>query len=121
MRTWRDERGMTSLSTVLAASFALVVFLALGNLILVQYGRGVARAAVDEAVRRGSVLGNCADTAQAVLDDLIGGPFGADLVVECEVNDGVVVASVSGLLPALVPFLPDFAVRATASALMEEP
>jgi hypothetical protein len=120
MRTWHDERGTTSLSTVLAASFALVVFLALANLVLVQYGRGVARTAVDEAARRASVFHDCADAAQAVLDELIGGPFGAGLVVECEVNDGVVIATVSGPLPGLVPLLPDFPVYETASAVMDE-
>lgn len=113
---------MTTLPTVLAASFALVAFLLLANLVLVQYGRGVARTAVDEAVRHAAVTGpgNCEAAARAVLADLIGGPFGAALSVACRVDGSVVVASVDGSLPALVPLLPDFPVAVTAAARMEQ-
>ena len=120
MRTWNDERGMTTLPTVVAASFALVMFVLLAQLVLVQYARGVSRTAVDEAVRTSAVAGGdvgvCVDAATSVLDDLLGGPFGADLVTRCVADDRALVASVEGPLQSLLPFLPPFAVAAEASA-----
>lgn len=122
MRTWTDERGMTTLPTVVAASFALVVFVLLANLVLVQYARGVSRTAVDEAVRRASVAAEPSSTCPAVLaevlGDLLGGSYGAGLQPVCRVADDVVVASVSGVLPAILPIVPGFDVQAEASALI---
>lgn len=122
MRTWNDERGMTTLPTVVAASFALVMFVLLANLVLVQYARGVARTAVDEAVRRAAVAAEpspvCATALTEVLSDLLGGSFGAHLEPDCRVSGDVVVASVRGVLPAILPVIPPFGVRAEASALI---
>lgn len=117
MRIWSDDAGMTTLPTVVGASFALVMFVFLANLVLVQYGRGVAATAVDEAVRRGAIsdTDQCRDRARAVLADLLGGPFGADLQVECWEEGLVVQAVVHGRLPALVPFMADFAIDARAA------
>jgi hypothetical protein len=123
MRIWSDERGMTTLPTVTAASFALVAFLLLANLVLVQYGRGVARTAVDEAVRRSAVGGGnvemCAGASTDVLSDLLGGPYGAGLVTRCWMTDGAMYGTVEGNLPALVPVLPDAAVVARAAAVVD--
>lgn len=120
MRTWSDDRGMTTLSTVVAASFALVVFVALADLVLVQYARGVARTAVDEAVRTSSAAGGdvevCLGVVHAVLDDLLGGSFGDGLVGECGVDDDAVFASVEGVLPPLLPILPSFTLAVEASS-----
>lgn len=122
MRIWTDERGMTTLPTVAAASLALVMFVLLANLVLVQYARGVSRTAVDEAVRRAAVAvdpsATCAAALTEVLSDLLGGSFGAGLQPACRVSDDVVVASVSGSLPGILPITPDFDVTAEASALL---
>ena len=123
MRTWTDERGMTTLPTGVCASFSLVVFVLLANLVLVHYALGVTRTAVDEAVRRASVAAEpssaCADALTEVLGDLLGGTFGADLDAECHVVGDVVEASVRGVLPAILPLLPSFPVSAAASAPLE--
>lgn len=122
MRIWSDDRGMATLPTVVAATFALASFVLLANLVLVQYARGVARTAVDEAVRQALVsplpVELCLGTAGDVLSDLIGGSFGADLQPACWVADGVVFATVDGRVPALVPVMPDFEVAARSSATM---
>ena len=108
---------MSTLPTVVAASFALVAFVLLANLILVHYARGVARTSVDEAVRTSAVgslsshgPADCVLAASAVLDELLGGSFGSDLTVSCQVSDDLVEASVEGTVPSLVPLLPSFGV-----------
>ncbi|MEX2654085.1 MAG: hypothetical protein WD532_03545 [Acidimicrobiia bacterium] len=122
MRIWSDEDGMATLPTVVAATFALATFVLLANLVLVQYARGVARTAVDEAVRRASVAAEpssaCAAALTEVLSDLLGGSFGAGLDPTCQVSEGVVVASITGVLPAILPAAPTFSIRAEASALI---
>jgi hypothetical protein len=122
MRTWTDEQGTATLPTVVAASFALVIFVLLAQLVLVQYARGVSRTAVDEAVRRASVAAEpspaCAAALGEVLSDLLGGAFGAGLEPTCRVSDGVVTASITGALPAILPVTPEFGVRAEASAVI---
>lgn len=124
MRIWTDERGAGTLPTVLGASFALVAFLTLAGLVLTQYGRGVARTAVDEAVRLGAVVGDvgsCRQAAAAVLDDLLGGPLGDRLEARCVVDGGLLIASVEGTLPALVPGIGESRVAARASAAFGDP
>jgi hypothetical protein len=114
---------MTTLPTAVAASLALAAFLFLANLVLVQYGRGVAATAVEEAARRGAVVGGgpdvCVAAAEAVLADLLGGPFGRELAVDCWVSDDVIHATVAGRLPGLLSLVPDFSVDARASSARE--
>lgn len=113
---------MTTLPTVTAAMFALVAFVLLANLVLVHYARGVARTAVDEAVRTASVAPDpvavCIGTAGKVLEDLLGGPFGSGLQVVCWPMDGAINASVRGGLPPLIPGFPSFELSVDASAVI---
>lgn len=113
---------MTTLPTVTAAMFALVAFVLLANLVLVHYARGVARTAVDEAVRTASVdidpVAACLGTTGDVLEDLLGGSFGSGLQVECSPTDGTIHASVRGGLPPLIPGFPSFELSVHASAVI---
>jgi hypothetical protein len=104
-----------------AAGMALVVFVMLANLLVVQYGRGVVRAALDEGSRAGASAGAtaCVDRAGEVLAQLLGGPAGAGIVVRC-LDDGVVVrATAEGRLPGWLPGIPDFELRMEAQAARE--
>src|SRR5688572_29450586 len=100
MKIWSDEKAMATLPTVVAASFALVVFVLLANLVLVQYAHGAARTAVDEAVRRAAVAPDpsavCLAAVDEALDDLLGGEFGAHLHSSCRPTEGGVEASIRG-------------------------
>ncbi|MEX2279859.1 MAG: hypothetical protein WEA76_07190 [Acidimicrobiia bacterium] len=112
---------MATLPTVVAATLALATFVLLANLVLVQYARGVARTAVDEAVRHASVSQSavdvCLGAARDVLSDLVGGSFGADLEADCWVDGDVVFATVEGRVPGIVPLLSDFDVVARSAAV----
>jgi hypothetical protein len=113
---------VNTLPTVVAAAFALVVFMVIANGVLVHYSKGVARTAVDEAVRvavaRDGDPSECATTARSVLDELLGGSFGDDLDTWCTTVDGVVTARVEGSLPAVLPPLPSFELRVAGSAVL---
>ena len=52
-----DDAGFVTVQFTAAVAFSMVVLVMLANLIVYQYGRGVVRAAVDEAVRAGSRAG----------------------------------------------------------------
>ena len=120
MRIWSDERGMTTLSTVTAASLALVSFMTLANLVVIQYARGVARTAVDEAVRRSAVHGGqgCTEILDEVLTELLGGALGDSLVTECWIDGAAVTAEVSGPLGSLVPLVPGPQIMARATTMI---
>ena len=111
---------MATIATMAAAGLAMAVFVMLANLVVIQYGRGVARSAVDEAVRRGSTFDGsverCRDAGEAVLSDLLGGPVGSALSVECVISGRSIIARVDGPLRSITPFLPDTPVGAESSA-----
>lgn len=113
---------MTTLPTVTAAMFALVAFVLLANLVLVHYARGVARTAVDEAVRTAAVAADpvaaCLWKAEDVLQDLLGGSFGSGLQVECSPIDGAINASIHGVLRPLIPGFPSFGLSVGSSAVI---
>ena len=111
---------MATTAVIASAGIALVFFVTLVDLVLVQYARGIAQLAVDEAVRVGrtdaTAEGRCRAVGEEIMADLLGGPIGADLAFECDVQGSRVVAIVDGTLRAISPLMPDVGIRRTARA-----
>ena len=121
MDTAQGDRGVSSVQFVLAAALALVLFLALANLVVVQYGRGAVRSALEQGARAGSTSGAavCEATARQVITDLMGGRMSDGLVLDCVVEGGAVVSSASVTFDSWTPLTPDFAFELTATAVVE--
>jgi hypothetical protein len=115
------ERGVSSVQFVLAAALALILFLALANLVVVQYGKGAIRSALEQGARAGTTAGlpACEDMAARVVEDLLGGRMSDGLVLSCSISGGSVVASASAVFEAWTPLTPDFGFTLTSSAVME--
>lgn len=115
------DRGVSSVQFVLASALALVLFLALANLVVVQYGRGAVRSALEQGARAGSTSGAfaCEATARQVITDLMGGRMSDGLVLGCAVEGGAVVASASVTFESWTPLTPDFAFELTSTAVVE--
>ena len=65
------------------------MFLALANLVVVQYGRGALRSALDQGARVGSVSSSeeeCRQRVEDVLGQLLGGRMGDSIVASCAVG-----------------------------------
>lgn len=115
------ERGVSSVQFVLASALALVLFLALANLVVVQYGRGAVRSALEQGARAGTTGGlpACEDTAAQVVDDLLGGRMSNGLVVSCSQTASSIVATASMTFESWTPLTPDFAFTMTSRAVTE--
>jgi hypothetical protein len=115
------DRGVSSVQFVLASALALFLFLALANLVVVQYGRGAIKSALEQGVRAGSVGGVsvCEDTAITVVDDLLGGRMSDDLSLACAVEGQAMVATASVTFESWTPLTPDFAFSLTSRAVAE--
>ena len=115
------ERGVSSVQFVLAAALALILFLALANLVVVQYGKGAIRSALEQGARAGTTAGvsACEDTASRVVDDLLGGRMSDGLVLACSMSGGSVVASASAVFESWTPLTPDFSFSLSSSAVVE--
>lgn len=112
---------MSSIQFVLASALALIVFLALANLVVVQYGKGAIRSALEQGARAGSVGGAaaCEDTAGAVVAELLGGRMSDGLVVSCVVDGSGVAATASVSFDSWTPLTPDFTFSLTSRAVSE--
>lgn len=121
----RSEAGLATVQHVLAAALAMLLFAALANVITVQYVRGAVRAALDEGVRQGSLLGagaiECEERIDAALADLLAGPYGAGIELGCREDGGWIRAQASGRLPVWVLPVDDLAFRLEAQAVRESP
>lgn len=115
--------GFVTTQFVLAVAFSLLLFVLLCNAIVYQYGRGVIRDALDEAVRSGSRAGgstaSCQRAAEEVRRSLLGGPIGAHVTLHCGLAGGRVRASASGHMASWLPLVPDFPVALSATAVKE--
>jgi len=121
---WRccGDSGTAALALVVAAGFALIVFVTLANVVTMQFTRGALHAATDEAVRAGSradaPVAVCEARARAVLDGLLGPAARDDVDVSCALaGDPPTVRARADA--ALVPWLPglpawSFSVRSDA-------
>ncbi len=119
-----SERGVTSVQFVLASGLALLLFLAMANLVVVQYGRGALRSALDQGARVGAISSSAVQCEQRVADvlgQLLGGRMGDGVTASCQVGPGVASASGEAVFVSWTPFAPDFRVEMTALATRELP
>jgi hypothetical protein len=117
-----NEGGVTSVQFLLAAAMALVLFLALANLVVVQYGRGAIRSALEQGARAGAVSGSvldCESKAMSVVGQLLGGRMSDRLTVGCFVEVDRVVAEGSAVFQSWTILAPDFTVSMTSEAFLE--
>lgn len=116
------DRGITSVQFLLAAALSLIVFLALANLVVVQYGRGAIRSALDQGARAGVIAGSeqvCESAARDVLAQLLGGRMGESVSVGCVSRQGLMTASASAVFESWTPMTSDFVVVVSGEAAME--
>jgi hypothetical protein len=119
--TGLNDRGVSSVQFILASGLALILFLALANLVVVQYGRGALRSALEQGARAGTVSGAtvCELVAGEVIDDLLGGRMSDDLSIGCEIQGSFVVASGHAIFESWTPMTPDFSIDMSARAVVE--
>lgn len=116
-----DDRGVTSVQFLLASGLALILFLALANLVVVQYGRGAVRSALEQGARAGTTAGPsaCEETASRVIEDLLGGSMSDGLVLSCSRSSSSVVATASVTFESWTPLTPDFGFSLASRAVAE--
>ncbi|HEX6301463.1 MAG TPA: hypothetical protein VF148_13440 [Acidimicrobiia bacterium] len=116
-----NDCGVTSVQFVLASALALILFLALANLVVVQYGKGAIRSALEQGARAGTTAGPavCEETAGRVVSDLLSGRMSDGLVLSCSISGGSMVASASAVFESWTPLTPDFAFSLSSSAVIE--
>lgn len=103
----------------------LVIAVAIVNVFMYLYGQSVMRAALDEGVRAGSRVAAgvavCEARAQDVLDDLLPGPLGNDIVIRCGpgTDPSRLVAVGDATFDSPMPGVPSWTVRLEAEATQE--
>jgi len=114
---------MVTVQFVAAAGFALVVFVAAANVVVDLYARGVVRAAVDEAARRGAPFDatpqECTARGRDVLAELLGGRLGHGVRVDCRETATTVTARADVVLASWLPGLPDWSFTLAGTAVKE--
>lgn len=117
------ERGMASISFVVAAALALTVFSTLANLIVIQYAAGVVRLAADQGARSGSVAVNaaatCESSVQEFLETALGGPYGRDISIWCHEEGSRLLSTVHARFEGYAPLIPDLDFEFEAGAVVE--
>lgn len=72
-----SDRGAATVAVIIGAGLLTIVFMALVNLVVYQYGQGTMRTAADQAARSGARAsaseGACVQRANETLDVLLGG------------------------------------------------
>ena len=118
------DRGVSSIQFLLASGLGMIMFLALANVVVVQYGRGALRSALDQGARVAAVTGSvagCEARVGEVLDQLLGGTMGDGVIAGCEISGGLAIASGTAVFPSWSPLSPDFQISMNASAVLERP
>jgi hypothetical protein len=101
----------------------MLLFLALANLVVVQYGRGALRSALDQGARVGAISSSssqCEERVADVLGQLLGGRMGEGVTASCQVGAEVVSATGEAVFTSWTPFTSDFRIEITAVATREK-
>lgn len=116
------DPGVTSVQFLLASVLALLMFVALANVVVVQYARGSLRSALDQGVRTGAIHRAtlaCEERIEVVLADLLAGEVGETVEYRCLVVGGLMTATASAVVQSWTPLTGDFHLDLTAQAAME--
>jgi len=120
----RREAGSALVSGVVGIVFLLVLFIGALNVVVDEYAKGAVRTAVDEAAQAGATAGgsiaSCESKAAEVRADLLPGPLGSGLVVNCLVQGDEMVASFVGTVRGLSPPVPPVGISVTGLSVIEE-
>lgn len=117
-----SDPGVASVQFLLAAGLALILFIALANLVVVQYGRGAIQSALEQGARAGAVSGSPVDCEERIVDvvgQLLGGAMSDGIDVGCSTAGVLMVARGSAVFETWTPLAPDFVVILVSEALME--
>jgi hypothetical protein len=120
-RRWGDL-GFSSVQFLMAAMLALIFFLALANVVVVQYAKGSMRSALDQGVRAGAIsrsVDECERRISEVFEGLLSGTIGDTVGYECRLSGGAMSASGSLVVESWTPFTGDYPVIVEASATLE--
>ena len=120
----RDDRGVSSVQFLAASALGLVLFVGLANLVVVQYGKGALRSALEQGVRAGSVAADstaCVEKIDEVVSQLLGGRMSAELVVDCQLRGSTISATGDAVFRSWTPLSPDIRVSLMSSSLVEPP
>ena len=125
MGAWRRrEGGYVTIEFVAIAALSLLLLVMIANLIVIQYGRGVLRAAAEEGAQSGSRLfagvAECERRANEVVDAGLGGPMGDGVSVTCATGLGTIVATVTYRFEPWLPLVPVFSGSEESVAVKEE-
>jgi hypothetical protein len=115
------EGGVTSVQFLLAAALALSLFLVFANLVVVQYGRGALRSALEQGVRAGALAAStaaCEVKTREVLDELLGGRMSDGLSLVCGMAGGRVNAEAAVSFESWTPLWPDFDISMRAESAL---
>ncbi|MEX2619135.1 MAG: hypothetical protein WD250_02840 [Egibacteraceae bacterium] len=119
----RHEGGFITAQYMAVAGFSLLFVVALVNLVVFQYGRGVVRAALDEGVRAGARatagVAECEARAGDVLADLLGGAMGTGVALACTDEGDTLRATADVVFVGWLPAVPDWAFTVEAAAVRE--
>ena len=119
----RGDDGFLTTQFVVAVALSLLVLVLIANVILVQYARGVVRAAAEEGAQAGSRLtateADCRARADEVLAGLLGGSMGDTVSVACTVGPTQVAATVQYSFTPWLPLIPSWNGSQTSVAVKE--
>lgn len=119
----RDDRGVSSIQFLVASALGLVLFVLLANLVVVQYGRGAIRSALEQGARAGAIAGSSSDCAvrvDEVLGQLLAGRMSDGLEIACTTTGTMMVARASGVFESWTPMTPGFEIDLVSQAVVEE-
>lgn len=102
----------------------MLLFVIFANMIVVQYGRGAIRSALEQGVREGSLDGDplsCQGRVEEVLDQLLGGRMSEGIEASCRSSGATITASATVIFDAWAPLYPDFVIEMRSEAIIELP
>ena len=116
------DRGFVSIEFVLASAMCLFLFVILANLLVVQYGLAAVEASLNQAVRAGTVSGSiqaCERKASEVMDGLLGGSMGRQVLVRCASSGETMSATAAVVFDSWTPLQPPFHFEVVARGFIE--